>query len=42
MYCVHNGKVCVMLWNPIKNEWVYIPESEVNHEKNAYLRPDRV
>lgn len=28
MYCVHNGKVCVMVYDPNKNEYVYIPENE--------------
>jgi len=30
MYCVHNGKVCVMVYDPIKKEYVYIPEHEYN------------
>lgn len=28
MYCVHNGKVCIMVYDPIKKEYVYIPEGE--------------
>ena len=28
MYCVHNGKVCVMVYDPIKKEYVYIPEDK--------------
>ena len=28
MYCVHNGKVCVMLYDESKRKWVYIPEDE--------------
>ena len=33
MYCVHNGKVCVMVYDSIKKEYVYIPENE--YEKRA-------
>lgn len=33
MYCVHNGKVCVMVYDSIKKEYVYIPEDE--YEKRA-------
>jgi hypothetical protein len=28
MYCVHNGRVCVMVYDASKKEWVYIPEQE--------------
>jgi hypothetical protein len=28
MYCVHNGRVCVMVYDANKMEWVYIPEEE--------------
>lgn len=28
MYCVHNGRVCVMVYDPNKKEYVYIPENE--------------
>lgn len=28
MYCVHNGRVCVMVYDAQKKEWVYIPEQE--------------
>lgn len=34
MYCVKDGKVCVMLWDESKHDWVYIPEMEYRkHEK---------
>ena len=25
MYCVHNGKVCLQVWNPRRECWQYIP-----------------
>lgn len=28
MYVVHNGKVCVMVYDETRREWVYIPEDE--------------
>lgn len=28
MYVVHNGKVCVMVYDEKRREWVYIPEDE--------------
>lgn len=28
MLVVKDGKVCYMVWNAEKNEWVYIPERE--------------
>ena len=28
MMVVKDGKVCVMVWNVEKREWVYIPERE--------------
>lgn len=34
MYCVHNGKVCVMVYDPTRKEYVYIPENE-------YIRRER-
>lgn len=30
MYCVHNGKVCLMLWDTATENYVYIPESTYN------------
>ena len=33
MYCVHNGKVCIMIYDNNKKEWIYIPENE--YEKRA-------
>lgn len=33
MYVVHNGRVCVMVWNEKRREWVYIPENEYREEK---------
>ena len=26
MYCVHQGKVCIQVWNPRRSKWVYIQE----------------
>lgn len=28
MYCVHRGKVCIMLYDADRKKWVYIPERE--------------
>lgn len=25
MYCVQNGKVCLQVWDPRREQWVYIP-----------------
>ena len=25
MYCVHQGKVCIQVWNPRRELWQYIP-----------------
>lgn len=25
MYCVHQGKVCLQVWNPRRESWQYIP-----------------
>lgn len=30
MYCIINGKVCVMVFDEQKNEWKYIPEKKWN------------
>lgn len=30
MYCIHNGRVCVMVYDASEKEWVYIPEQEYN------------
>ena len=30
MYCIHNGRVCVMVYDANKKEWVYILEQEYN------------
>lgn len=32
MYCVHNGRVCVMVYDESKKEWVYIPEEDYSKE----------
>lgn len=26
MFVVHNGRVCVMVWNEKRREWEYVPE----------------
>lgn len=41
MWCIHNGKSCVMVWH-IKNcKWVYIPFkkwlSMPDHKRAAYI-----
>lgn len=28
MWCVHNGKVCIMVFDPETQEYKYIPEKE--------------
>lgn len=28
MYVVHNGQVCVMVYDEKRRQWVYIPENE--------------
>lgn len=28
MYVVHNGKVCIMVYDETRRKWVYIPEDE--------------
>ena len=28
MYVVHNGRVCIMVYDETRREWVYIPENE--------------
>lgn len=28
MYVVHNGKVCIMVYDETRREWVYILENE--------------
>jgi len=25
MYCVQNGKVCLQVWDPRREQWIYIP-----------------
>lgn len=25
MYCVHQGKVCLQVWDPRREQWVYFP-----------------
>lgn len=26
MFVVHNGRVCVMVWNEKRRKWEYVPE----------------
>lgn len=41
MYCIHNGKSCVMVYDIIKGEYVYIPEKKwdkLNKEQKKQFR----
>ena len=28
MYCIHNGKTCLMVYDTVKGKYVYIPEKK--------------
>lgn len=32
MWCVHNGVVCIMVFDPVRKEYKYIPENEYKEE----------
>lgn len=40
MYCIHNGKSCLMVWDRERGEYVYIPEKKwdkmTTTEKHKY------
>lgn len=41
MYCIHNGKPCLMVYDTEKGKYVYIPErkwDKLNHEEKARYR----
>lgn len=36
MFVVHNGRVCVMVWDEKRREYVYIPENEYYKGENDH------
>lgn len=41
MHCVANGKVCLQVWDPRREQWIYIPlakwERMSTRERSRYI-----